>query len=128
MKIQRISRSLGSITILSSILFAVSAGHAQQTTERFIPIGQSPGISDKYSFIGEIVEVDAAKHTITLDSNRGRRTIDVTESTKIWLDSSGAKRKNTIGSYEDCQVGRRVEVMHLRDDESVADWIKIESP
>lgn len=44
---------------------------AQQTTEQYVPIGQSPGVSGKYSYIGKIVEVDQVAHTITVQSERG---------------------------------------------------------
>lgn len=101
--------------------------YGQEATEQFIPIGYSPGISDKYSFIGKIIDVDQEAHTIVVDSNRGERMIRVTPTTRIWLDRSKQKRTNTVGSYSDCQVGREVEVMQEHDNESVADWIKIES-
>jgi len=114
-------------TLLMSPILGTSLIHAQQTTEQFIPIGYSPGISDKYSFIGIIVDVDQDTHTIEVDSNRGQRVIKVTPMTRIWLDRSKLKRTNTVGSYSDCEVGRKVEVMHDHDNESVADWIKIET-
>lgn len=123
----RLSDILLGIVILALACFGISSAHAQQTTERYIPIGQSPGISDKYSYIGDIVAVDAAAHTIVVDSNRGRRTVEVTADTRIWLDRSTIKQTNAVGSYTDCEVGRKVEVMHKRDDESVAAWIKIET-
>lgn len=114
-------------TLLVSPFLGTSLIHAQQTTEQFIPIGYSPGISDKYSFIGIIVDVDQETHTIVVDSNRGERAIKVMPMTRIWLDRSKSKRTNTVGSYGDCEVGRKVEVMHAHDNESVADWIKIET-
>ena len=114
-------------TLLMSPFLGASLIHAQQTTEQFIPIGYSPGISDKYSFIGIIVDVDQETHTIVVDSNRGERAIKVMPMTRIWLDRSKSKRTNTVGSYNDCEVGRKVEVMHDHADESVADWIKIET-
>jgi len=33
----------------------VRDAHAQQTTERFIPVGQSPGISGTRTYLGENV-------------------------------------------------------------------------
>ena len=101
--------------------------YGQETAEQFIPIGYSPGVSDKYTFIGKIVDVDQETHTIVVDSNRGERIIKVTPMTRIWLDRSKRKRTNTVGSYSDCKEGRKVEVMHDLDNEGVADWIKIES-
>ncbi len=123
----KLSRSLFAIILVGLAMSGMSSVYGQQTTERYIPIGQSPGISGKYSYIGEIVSVDAAAHTIVVASDRGRMSIQMTPDTKIWLDRSGMKQTNTIGSYADCEVGRRVEVMHVRDDESVAAWVKIET-
>ncbi len=114
-------------TLLMFPFLGTSLIYGQETAEQFIPIGYSPGISDKYSFIGKIVDVDQETHTIVVDSNRGERMIKVTPMTRIWLDRSKRKRTNTVGSYSDCEVGRAVEVMHVHDDENVADWIKIES-
>jgi len=115
------------VTILMFPFSGTSLIYGQETAEQFIPIGYSPGVSDKYSFIGKIVDVDQETHTIVVDSNRGKRMIKVTPMTRIWLDRSRQKRTNTVGGYDDCEVGRKVEVMHDRDNESVADWIKIES-
>ena len=114
-------------TLLMVPFLGTSLIYGQEATEQFIPIGYSPGISDKYSIIGIIVDVDQEAHTIVVDSNRGERMIRVTPMTRIWLDRSKQKRTNTVGSYSDCEAGRKVEVMHEHDNESVADWIKIES-
>ena len=114
-------------TLLMFPFLGTSLIYGQESAEQFIPIGYSPGISDKYSFIGKIVDVDQETHTIVVDSNRGERMIKVTPMTRIWLDRSKRKRTNTVGSYSDCEVGRAVEIMHVHDDENVADWIKIES-
>ena len=99
----------------------------QQTTEQFIPIGKSPGISDKYSYIGTVVAVDPDIRTIDVQSNRGTRTIRITEDTRLWLDRSKARRTNPKASYADCKVGVTVEVMYVHGDKDTADWIKIES-
>ena len=105
-----------------------SPTQGQESTERYIPIGMSPGVSDKYSYIGTITAIDMDEHAIAIDSNRGPRTVTITEHTRIWLDRSAEKQSNSVGVYSDCQVGRKVEVMHVRGDESVADWIKIATP
>lgn len=114
--------------ILTSIaLLGAPVIEAQQTTEQYVPIGQSPGVSNKYSYIGKIVEVDRVAHTITVESERGTKTIGVKPTTRLWLDRSKVKSTNTIASYSDCEVGRLVEVMYDHDNQAVADWIKIES-
>lgn len=101
--------------------------YAQQTTERYIPIGYSPGVSDNYSYVGKIVAVDRANHSITVEDDSGTRTMRVTKATHIWLDRTKRRDENTSGTYEDCEVGRKVEIMHRADDDETAAWIKIES-
>ena len=108
-------------------LAATNVVYGQQTTEQYVPIGQSPGISDKYSYIGNIVSVDRDAHTLTVESDRGTKTIRVLPKTRIWLDRSKVKRTNIAASYSDCEVGRKIEVMYDHDDQDVADWIKIEA-
>lgn len=99
----------------------------QQSTEQFIPIGKSPGVSDKYSYIGVVVVVDPGAHAIEVQSNRGNKKIRVTEDTRMWLDRSKTRRTNSKASFADCEVGVTVEVMYVHDDKATADWIKIES-
>ena len=120
-------RILIATSLLMCSLMGSPVTFAQQSTEQFIPIGMSPGISDKYSYIGSIISVDEATNTFTMQSNRGRKTITVSPSTRFWLDKSKIKQTNLKASFDDCQVGSMVEVMHDRSNDDVADWIKIES-
>lgn len=115
------------VLLISSLILGSTASFGQQTTEQYIPIGKSPGISDKYSYIGSIVSVDEETRTFIVESNRGSKIIRVTPATHLWLDRSGSKRSNMEGSYSDCKVGRKVEVMYDHEDHGVAVWIKIES-
>lgn len=108
------------------IAVGVSPVFGQEQTERYIPIGKSPGISGKYSYIGKITGVDAANHTISVRDDTGSRTINCPHGTRIWLDRSALKQTNITGSFADMQVGRTVEVKfrdYQRMDE--ADWIKV---
>ncbi|MCZ6500322.1 MAG: hypothetical protein O6844_07530 [Gammaproteobacteria bacterium] len=124
-------RNLGTQIIKSLLLvcmiWSVSPANGQQTTEQYIPIGYSPGVSDKYSYIGRIVAIDRKARTISVESRGVVRIIKVTAETRIWLDRSKARRENLLADYVDCEVGLKVELMHVRDNEDVADWIKIES-
>lgn len=115
------------VVFISSTMLGSTLSFGQQTTEQYIPIGESPGISDKYSYIGSIVLVDEQTRTIVVESNRGTKTIRVTPTTRLWMDRSKGKRTSTVASYHDCKIGRTVEVMYDHDDHGVAVWIKIES-
>ncbi|MEE8060823.1 MAG: hypothetical protein V3T16_03300, partial [Gemmatimonadales bacterium] len=50
----------------AACIFGVSALQGQESTEQFIPIGKSPGMSGMYSMIGEVVSVDAQNRTVTV--------------------------------------------------------------
>lgn len=117
---------IAGIAALAALL-AATAAVGQMMTERYVPIGESPGVSGKLSTIGTIVEVDREDHTMTVDGERGRRTYRIMDTTHIWLDRSSWQLTNVTGSYRDCVEGRRVEVLRRQDDEAVADWVKIES-
>ena len=98
---------------------------AQQTTERFIPIGQSPGISGQLSSIGTLAAFDDATGLVQVDGAEGRKTYRVTPQTRIWIDRSVARQTSLVGDRDDLARGRRVEVMPRRDDPRLADWIKL---
>lgn len=125
MTIRLIGISFLAVALGVLVMAAVPAG-AQQTTEQFIPIGQSPGVSGKYSYLGEIVSIDRDTNTITVRDASGVRSMRMTERTKVWIDRSERKRHNTTAGLEDCEVGDTVEVKYVHGDESTVDWIKIE--
>jgi len=115
---------LGVAIALSVAMFQV---HAQKETERYIPLGQSPGVSQKLSRIGEIAEVDESKRTVTIADPAGRWTVGITDQTRIWLDRTKLKQPNLTGSFTDLRKGRRVEVKYQDPERrEVADWVKVE--
>ncbi|MGI9204715.1 MAG: hypothetical protein ACR2Q3_11940 [Woeseiaceae bacterium] len=121
------SNRLMSVVVLWCFILGAPTGYGQQIAEQYIPIGYSPGVSGKYSYIGPIVAVDRDAHTISVDENGQRRVIKVTGVTRIWLDRSKRRRENRVASEDDCEVGRMIEVMYLTDAKESAAWIKIES-
>jgi len=115
---------LGVAIALTVAMFQV---HAQKETERYIPLGQSPGVSQKLSRIGEIAEVDESKRTVTIADPGGRWTVGITDQTRIWLDRTKLKQPNLTGSFTDLHKGRRVEVKYQDPERrEVADWVKVE--
>lgn len=100
---------------------------AHQATERFIPIGRSPGVSHTITDIGEIVAVNARDRTITVAMPVGTRTVSIEDGTSIWLDRSMLRRSNQTGSFSDLRIGRKVEVRYLgKKDEQSAQWVKVQ--
>lgn len=109
------------------LLLAAPTVAAQQTTERFIPIGQSPGISGKLSMLGTVHAFDASSGNLQVDGTDGRKTYRLTAQTRIWIDRSATRQASLVGDRGDLASGRLVEVMHRRDDPQLADWIKLEA-
>lgn len=117
---------LGAVAVIAA-LCAMSPAHGQKAAERYIPLGQSPGVSQKSSAVGEIAGVDGAKRTVTIAGAAGRLTVAITERTRIWLDRSKLEQPNLAGNFTDLQKGRRVEVkVQAPGRRQVADWIKVE--
>lgn len=112
--------------MLAVLGLGVTAGHAQQTTEPLIPIGKSPGISGKTSYIGSVIAVDEAGKTVSLRSESGARTLKITASTRIWLDRSKAGKSSIAGNIDDLEAGCRIEALPANEDSQAAAWIKIE--
>jgi hypothetical protein len=103
------------------------AAVAQEATEQFIPIGESPGVSREESYLGECVAYDAEDRVLQMHGNRGIRRILITEKTRIWLDRSPIEETNVVGDPGDLLPGRRMEVRYADpDDKEVADWVKVE--
>lgn len=99
----------------------------QQATEMFIPIGQSPGLSNKGSVIGTLESVDPRKRMVTISSPSGAQTVGITDRTMIWLDRSEQKQPNQNGAINDLQKGRKIEIkVRKGEPKAVAEWIKVQ--
>jgi hypothetical protein len=119
---------LGAWLFVAATLGGVSFAHGQKETERYIPIGRSPGLSGRYTSIGSITAVDARAKTITIADTAGPRTVQLTDTTRIWLDRSKARLTNVSGRWADLVPGRRVEAKYQLPVARghVAEWVKIE--
>jgi hypothetical protein len=115
---------------LTGVLMACLAGlpvaNAQKTTEQFIPLGQSPGLSGEQTLMGRIEAADAVSRSVTLVMEERRATITVTESTRIWLDRSLLRLPNVEGTMADLVPGRLTEVKLTPPNRQEAEWIKVE--
>jgi hypothetical protein len=110
------------------LLCAGAPARAQKATERYIPIGRSPGVSQKYASIGTIDSVSLVHKTITIAEAGASRTIAITNRTRIWLDRSKLRQPSLTGRFEDLRVGRKAEIKYVDPKtQLVAEWIKVEA-
>jgi hypothetical protein len=117
------------IVVATGALWSPFEAVAQESTEMYVPIGQSPGVSGKTSVIGTVQALNAAARTLTIAAPSGPQTFAITAKTRIWLDRSAAKQSNQSGSLPDLQQGRRVEVKPQSAAATAgADWIKVQVP
>ncbi len=109
-------------------LLGQSFAHGQRETERYIPIGQSPGVSGKATRVGTIEAVDAGARSFSLATDEGRFEIAVPPGARIWLDRSRGRQSAQSGEFGDLKIGRRVEVRFAEPArKGPAGWIKIDA-
>jgi hypothetical protein len=117
---------------LAVLLGGAPAAFAHEMTERYIPVGQSPGLSGKYSIIGTLQSVNAREQTVAIARPAGTASAKITQRTQIWLDRSKLRQTNLKGTIADLRPGLTVEVKlegHARGATSgPAEWIKVEIP
>jgi len=115
--------------LIAFIIFNASLAHSQRTTEMYIPIGQSPGLSGKNTLVGFIRKVDAKSLLIVIGDAKGDQQVKVTKGTKIWLDRSQLKLTNQEGTLADCKENILAEVKPTggeKKDQMIAEWIKVQ--
>lgn len=115
---------------LALLAFGVSwigPASAQQATERYVPIGRSPGLSDGATLMATVQGVDAASGLLTLQAASGSHTVETGASTRIWWDRTALGESNGVASLSDCREGLGVEVK-LDPTGRLAEWIKLRAP
>jgi hypothetical protein len=115
----------GLVALLGLVLCTPSLAHAQRATERFIPVGQSPGVSGVSSGYGTIVGVYPAERRIEVDVAGSRESVLVPETTPIWIDGHAQGIATRDGSLDDVHPGRVVEVKYADSTRRVAAWVKL---
>ena len=113
--------------ILITLLVMVPITAAEKATELYIPMGQSPGLSDRHSATGRIEQVNYSQNTLTMSAGSGTYTVKVSKRTMIYLDRSKMGQPNLYGSFADCKKGMMLEVRFEQDERGrPAEWIKLE--
>lgn len=114
-------------TIFLATLFLIVGNTAlsQQATEVYIPIGKSPGVSGRDSVIGSISSVDHERYRMTISVAGEMRIVKMSKATRYYVDKTRTRKQNKTSSFEDCEVGQRIEA--YVDDDGNAVWVKIEA-
>lgn len=121
------SKHLTLFGIICLLLFAAFSVFAEKSTELYIPIGQSPGLSGKYTVMGHIDRVNLQDQTLNMSGASGSYTVNLTKRTLIYLDRSKAGLTSTEGTLADCKVGDTVEVKFEDNSRSKpVEWIKVQ--
>ncbi len=107
-------------TINLILLLIAATALAQQATELYIPIGQSPGLSKEgKTVIGYVTAVTNQQVTIS------NRVVKLDAKTWFYLDRSAVKRTNTYGGATNVVTNAFVEAWAPTN--GIANWVKIRS-
>jgi hypothetical protein len=113
-------------TLAAGIALAGAAA-AHPATEQYIPIGQSPGADTVQGTAYATAEPATAggAPTVSVDVAGDYQNYVVGPNTRIYVDRSAQGRPSTLGTIEDVQVGRVIEVRLADAATRVAAWIKV---
>lgn len=105
--------------------------HGQKATEIFIPVGESPGLSNAVTVIGTIEGIDAPRRTIAITGPSGTWRATITDRCQIWVDRSKLQLSNQMGTFAYLRKGLRVEVKYedpegRKKGQGPAEWVKVQ--
>ena len=118
------------LVLSASLVVCASVAWAQKSTELFIPIGQSPGLSGKHTMMGRIQSLNASNRSMTVTDAAGTSiTVRPDPRTQVWLDRSKLKLPNRKGDYTDYRQDLTVEVKYRNNDRTagVVEWVKVQA-
>ena len=116
------------LVLVGALAAAATTALAQQATERFIPLGQSPGVSGKIGMMGTVVGYSGGMLSLSSPAYPTPQQVRVSATTQIWLDRSSMRQSNVAGAATDLVAGRRIEIRFVDPaNRQAAAWIKIEA-
>jgi hypothetical protein len=113
--------------VLAAGVCWVAPVSAQQATERYVPIGRSPGLSDGSTLMATVETVDVEGGRVTLQTASDSREVEADAATRIWWDRTALGESNSGASLSDCREGLFVEVK-LDSSGRRAERIKLRAP
>jgi hypothetical protein len=116
-----------SVTAVIAALALAGAAAAHPATEQYIPIGQSPGPGVVQGTAEPVAEPAAGAPPIVAVDREGEQigAYVVTPQTRIYIDRSAQGLPSTMGTLEDVQAGRVIEVRIADPETRAAEWIKV---
>lgn len=117
-------RALAAVPLALALAAGGLRAHGQEATERYIPIGRSPGLSGKVTAIGTIRAVDG--QVLVLATAEGERRFELEPATPIWIDRSPLGLAARAGGLSDLRTGRRAELRPDPAQPGRAIWLKVE--
>jgi hypothetical protein len=123
---------------LAFVGVAAAPATAQRISERYIPVGESPGVSGVSAVVGTVVSVDQLRGVMTVEVDGQNQRFVMTPRTSVWLDRSTERLENLDVGYDGLRIGDLVEVKRgdpevtaaaagTTSQAAIADWIKIEA-
>jgi len=113
---------------LASLALA-GAASAHPATEQYIPIGQSPGPGVISGTAGVVAEPSSGEGDpiVSVQGATGSQVgaYVVTEQTRVYIDRSAQGLPSTVGTINDVQPGRVIEVRIADPETRAAEWIKV---
>ncbi len=106
---------------LISLTF-VAPALAQEATDVFIPIGQSPGLSKEGKTIMGTVFQANRDGRLSIVRDEQFFVIRTDDKTKFYIDRSHLRQPNSYGKFGDLKAGAFVEVYSPT---GVARWVKV---
>ena len=101
-------------------VFLACVAVAQQSTELYIPIGKSPGLSkENKTTIGKVESVSTNQVAVS------GKIFKFTTKSKVFLDRSIVKKSNSYGIPSDISVHQLVEIFSTSENQIT--WIKIQT-
>ena len=114
--------------LISIFCWLSSEIYAQKMTEIYIPVGQSPGVSGKYSLLGRVEAVNRNDSTVTIIKESGSKTtFRITAGCAIYLDKNKLKLRNSRGYCADIKPGMKAEAKYKDNKpDGPIEWLKIQ--
>jgi hypothetical protein len=114
------------IATIACVALAGPAG-AHPATEQFIPIGESPGPGVVQGTATPVVEPASGGPPILAVESAGEEigAYVITSRTRIYIDRSEQGLPSLVGTLDDVQPGRVVEVRIADPGTRVAEWVKV---